>query len=175
MCWDQMASVLVVCSSEHLLACRTKELSRWAGFTQIRAFFFRPDRASLTSRRAEITDPQPKYGFGFCPADGVSRPPITGRKTIRHLAAPDHWRDLRLVTWRYQPEASFNRGTAAWEVGRQRLLAQQLASGPRRAGILLIESYGDHTVSSSRASEKTSSLWLSSGERSPRPSSPRRG
>jgi hypothetical protein len=80
MCWDQMASVLVVYSSEHLLACRTKELSRWAGFTQIRAFFFRPDRASLTSRRAEITDPEPKYGFGFCPADGFPGHRLRGAK-----------------------------------------------------------------------------------------------
>src|SRR6478752_5879918 len=42
MCWDRMASVLVACSSEYLLACRTSELGWSSGFTQIRAFCFSP-------------------------------------------------------------------------------------------------------------------------------------
>src|SRR5690242_15540367 len=94
MCWDQMASVLVVCSSEHLLVC---ERGNWvvgrAASPKFGGFLLRRGRASLTSRRADITGPEPIYGFGFCRTDAVPGPPATGRKTI---AASDHWRDLCL-------------------------------------------------------------------------------
>ena len=54
-------------------ACRTSELGRRSGFTQVGASAFRPVQ-SLTSTRAEITDPEPSRCIAFYPSRiGVRR------------------------------------------------------------------------------------------------------